>query len=345
MAIQLILHGDPMSAPFRKPFFLTYASSALTMVYLPFYAERLRADVAARRWSSAAAAAHAEKAAPPRRTALARPRKPAAAPPPPPLYVAARLGALWFCLNLTFNLGLELTSVTVVTLLSSTSGLMTLVLSAARLGERLTAVKVAAVCLSFAGVAMVVPRARSNARAHGESHDAPGAALALGSAALYAAYAVQLKRWVPDESSLPMPYLFGLMGLSNSALMWPLFIILHLSGLERFAWPSKVAALEMALTALLGTVLSNMLLARAMLLASPVVATVGLSLSIPFAMASDALRGRGRFSPIEPPAPPACGRLWRHRRRRAAAKRLRACASAPRGYSTLPWWMAVGENR
>ena len=45
VAIQLILHGDPMSAPFRKPFFLTYASSALTMVYLPFYAERLRADL------------------------------------------------------------------------------------------------------------------------------------------------------------------------------------------------------------------------------------------------------------------------------------------------------------
>ena len=337
VAIQLILHGDPVSAPFRKPFFLTYASSALTMVYLPFYAERLRADVAARRWSSAAAAAHAEKAAPPRRTALARPRKPAAAPPPPPLYVAARLGALWFCLNLTFNLGLELTSVTVVTLLSSTSGLMTLVLSAARLGERLTAVKVAAVCLSFAGVAMVVlPRARSNPRAHGESHDAPGAALALGSAALYAAYAVQLKRWVPDESSLPMPYLFGLMGLSNSALMWPLFIILHLSGLERFAWPSKVAALEMALTALLGTVLSNMLLARAMLLASPVVATVGLSLSIPFAMASDALRGRGRFSLIEL-AGAAC--VWAGFGGIAAAaplqKRLRACASAPKGYSDV----------
>ena len=43
VAIQLILHGDPVSSPFRKPIFLTYASSALTMVFLPFYAERLRA--------------------------------------------------------------------------------------------------------------------------------------------------------------------------------------------------------------------------------------------------------------------------------------------------------------
>ena len=48
--------------------------------------------------------------------------------------------------------------------------------------------------------------------------------------------------------------------------------------------------------ALFGSVLSNMLLARAMLLASPLVATVGLSLTIPLAIASDVLRSRGRFS-------------------------------------------------
>ena len=131
--------------------------------------------------------------------------------------------------------------------------------------------------------------------------------------------------------------------------MWPLFILLHLSGLERFAWPSKVAALEMALTALLGTVLSNMLLARAMLLASPVVATVGLSLSIPFAMASDALRGRGRFSPVELPAPPACGPAL------AASPPPRRCKSGCARYArrrraatpTLPsWrqWVKIAQN-
>ena len=39
-----------------------------------------------------------------------------------------------------------------------------------------------------------------------------------------------------------------------------------------------------------------MLLAKAMLLSSPLVATVGLSLSIPLALASDVLRGRARLS-------------------------------------------------
>jgi hypothetical protein len=39
-----------------------------------------------------------------------------------------------------------------------------------------------------------------------------------------------------------------------------------------------------------------LLLAKAMLLSSPLVATVGLSLSIPLALASDVLRGRARLS-------------------------------------------------
>ena len=58
------------------------------------------------------------------------------------------------------------------------------------------------------------------------------------------------------------------------------------------------ATLQPTLRAQVGTVLSNMLLARAMLLASPLLATVGLSLAIPLAMTSDVLRERiTHFSP------------------------------------------------
>jgi hypothetical protein len=62
--------------------------------------------------------------------------------------------------------------------------------------------------------------------------------------------------------------------------------------------PRPPAALMIGANALVGTVLSNMLLARAMLLASPLLATVGLSLAIPLAMISDVLRERiTHFSP------------------------------------------------
>ena len=75
------------------------------------------------------------------------------------------------------------------------------------------------------------------------------------------------------------------------------YTMLHI---ERFALPSRETMLALTLNGLLGSVLSNMLLAKAMLLASPLVATVGLSLSIPLAIAADALRGRGHFADVAP---------------------------------------------
>lgn len=89
-----------------------------------------------------------------------------------------------------------------------------------------------------------------------------------------------------------MPYLFGLIGLSTCLLLAPLLAINHVLALERFAAPSRTTLLALTLNALLGSVLSNMLLARAMLLASPLVGTVGLSLSIPLAILSDVARGK-----------------------------------------------------
>ena len=56
--------------------------------------------------------------------------------------------------------------------------------------------------------------------------------------------------------------------------------------------PNRTTLLALTLNGLIGSVVSNMLLARAMLLASPLVATVGLSLSIPLAIATDTVRGR-----------------------------------------------------
>ena len=95
-----------------------------------------------------------------------------------------------------------------------------------------------------------------------------------------------------------MPWLFGLVGLVCCLALWPCIVIAHLSGFELFRWPTKAAMLVITLNALVGTVLSNMLLARAMLLASPLLATVGLSLAIPLAMASDVLRSKiTHFSP------------------------------------------------
>ena len=86
--------------------------------------------------------------------------------------------------------------------------------------------------------------------------------------------------------------LFGLIGLVATILLLPCIPILHVLHIERFILPNRTTLLALTLNGLIGSVLSNMLLARAMLLASPLVATVGLSLSIPLAIATDTVRGR-----------------------------------------------------
>jgi len=120
----------------------------------------------------------------------------------------------------------------------------------------------------------------------------------LLSALCYGAYTVGLKKEVPSEraAGVPLPFLFGLMGLS-ALLLAPLALaLLHFMGAERLAWPSGAALAVILANALLGTVAANLLLARAALLTSPLVVVVGLSLSIPLAMASDVVRDRAELS-------------------------------------------------
>ena len=104
-------------------------------------------------------------------------------------------------------------------------------------------------------------------------HMLAGDGVALLSAITYGAYAVQVKLevpseshpiltlsltltltltlpQVPSESALPMPWLFGLVGLVCCLALWPCIVIAHLSGFELFRWPTKAAMLVITLNAL-----------------------------------------------------------------------------------------------
>lgn len=143
------------------------------------------------------------------------------------------------------------------------------------------------------------------------------------SAASSGLYAVLLRAAVPSESSLHMPSLFGLMGLSAAVrlalgpaphrrsahrqdlrpthaqvLFCPLFPLLHFSGVELFAVPpSQQAVSALLLNAVLSTVLPDMLLAQAVVMTSPLLATLGLSLMVPLSVLSDVLLGQAHVSP------------------------------------------------
>lgn len=64
-----------------------------------------------------------------------------------------------------------------------------------------------------------------------------GDAMAAFSAILYGVYTIVLKKQVGDESRVNMQLFFGLVGLFNTVLLWPGFIILHILGIETVGMP------------------------------------------------------------------------------------------------------------
>lgn len=214
---------------------------------------------------------------------------------------ALRLGSMIVLATALFNASLGHTSVTSATLLSSSSQVWTLVFSAVRLGEELNAVKIASIGLTLFGVFLVVSAGGGRRRSPAPVEDSVWintACMALVglSAMVYGAYAVQIKIEVPSEKVLPVPFLFGLMGLFTLLLGWPSLLVAHVAGMELLEMPSKETATLALANGTFATVLANMLLARATVMASPLVVVVGLSLSIPLAMASDVWRHEARLT-------------------------------------------------
>lgn len=64
-----------------------------------------------------------------------------------------------------------------------------------------------------------------------------GDTLALLSALFYALYVTLLKVRVQDERRLDARLFFGLVGLINILTLWPIGIVFHVLGIERFELP------------------------------------------------------------------------------------------------------------
>lgn len=68
---------------------------------------------------------------------------------------------------------------------------------------------------------------------------AVGDALALLGALLYGIYATVMKKKLGDESRVNMLLFFGMVGLFNAITLFPVFPILHFTGIESFQPPTK----------------------------------------------------------------------------------------------------------
>ncbi|KAI9045176.1 DMT family transporter [Aspergillus affinis] len=206
---------------------------------------------------------------------------------------------LWFLANYFAMACLQYTTVGSTTILTSTSGVWTLIFGAVIGVEKFTVRKLLGVVASLVGIMLIsrvdllssspeVPPADNSGGSTFPSKTpaeiALGDAMAGFSAVMYGVYTIVLKKQVGDESRVNMQLFFGLVGLFNMFLLWPGFIILHFTGIETFAMPDTGRVWTIIWTNSFASLASDICWAYAMLLTTPLVVTVGLSLTIPLSL-------------------------------------------------------------
>lgn len=213
--------------------------------------------------------------------------------------------ALWFTANFVTNASLAYTSVASQTILSSTSSFFTLFVGALCHTETINRVKVIGSMVSFFGILLVTRSDSLQSNLHIKpfpgsstfddsdqtSADAIktllGNMLALLGAFFYGIYSTLLKHRVKEESRINMKIFFGFVGLFTLVGLWPTMFLLHYTGWETFELPSTPRVIIIVAVNCLITFVSDFCWANAMLLTSPLTVTVGLSITIPFAMFGD----------------------------------------------------------
>lgn len=203
---------------------------------------------------------------------------------------AAKFCPLWFGANYLYNLSLTLTSIASSTILSSTSGIFTLLLSIFLIKASPDLFKFLAVLVSFGGTVCIAMSDWDT-----QSETALGDILALSGAVVYALYCIFISK---VGESVYLPHLFAFVGAINFVCLMPLFVVLNYTGVETFRFPNGEVLGFLFLNGLFGTVLSDVLWAFSVKYLNPALSTLGITLTIPLSMVVDAIIDDMRYSVV-----------------------------------------------
>lgn len=210
------------------------------------------------------------------------------------IWLLFQFALLWFLANLVTNASLSYTLVASQTILSLTLLFFTLLIGYLYKVERINRYKLAGILLSFIGVLIVT---EVDAQDDTNRHHEPvvilfGNMLALTGAVIYGVYTILLKlkttiSGTTEERELNTHLFFGFVGVFTLFMLWPILILLDLSGFETFELPPTLTIASILLGNTFITFISDFCWCKAVLLTSPLTVTVGLLMTIPLAMVGD----------------------------------------------------------